>query len=116
VVTPSSIEDSPLSSPPPFSLTSSCSHTLRNLENESVYDVRVEAINRLGSSNYSKVFNFYVKTTPAVTDFASPRFLQTETKKKKKELISAAKESSSGAALLLLLALCSVFLFANPGA
>ena len=36
---------------------------LRNLENESVYDVRVEAINRLGSSNYSKVFNFYVKTT-----------------------------------------------------
>ena len=52
----------------------------------------------------------------AVTDFASPRFLQTETKKKKKELISAAKESSSGAALLLLLALCSVLLFANPGA
>ena len=36
---------------------------LRNLENESVYDVRVQAINRLGSSNYSKVFNFYVKTT-----------------------------------------------------
>ena len=35
----------------------------RNLENESVYDVRVLAINRLGSSNYSKVFNFYVKTT-----------------------------------------------------
>ena len=35
----------------------------RNLENESVYDVRVQAINRLGSSNYSKVFNFYVKTT-----------------------------------------------------
>ena len=36
---------------------------LRDLENESVYDVRVQAINRLGSSNYSKVFNFYVKTT-----------------------------------------------------
>ena len=34
----------------------------RNLEKESVYDVRVRAMNKFGMSNYSKVFNLYVKT------------------------------------------------------
>lgn len=68
------------SNPPAHQLTSSGSHTLRNLEKESVYDVRVRAMNKFGMSNYSKVFNLYVKTAPAAPDFASPRFLQTDTK------------------------------------
>ena len=80
LVTPPTSSESKSGSPAAFSLTSSCSHTLRwsedyfvrslgslaptrNLENESVYDVRVLATNRLGNSNFSKVFNFYVKTT-----------------------------------------------------
>ena len=80
LVTPPTSSESKSGSPAGFSLTSSCSHILRwskdyfvrslgslaptrNLENESVYDVRVLATNRLGNSNFSKVFNFYVKTT-----------------------------------------------------
>lgn len=75
----------PVAAPDPR-LTTTASYTLRELDNESVYDVRVRAINKFGMSNFSKVFNFYVKTAlsaaeaPEEPDFASPRFLQTETK------------------------------------
>lgn len=105
VTPPTTSSESKSGSPAAFSLTSSCSHILRNLENESVYDVRVLATNRLGNSNFSKVFNFYVKTTPAVTDFASPRFLQTETKKEQVSAAPTSDKDSSFVALLLLLLL-----------
>ena len=47
---------------PNTSLTSFSSYTLKNLDNETVYDVRVKAVNKFGMSTFSKVFNFYVKT------------------------------------------------------
>ena len=34
----------------------------RDLANECVYDVRVRAVNSAGMSDFSQVFNFYVKT------------------------------------------------------
>ena len=139
VTPPTTSSESKSGSPAAFSLTSSCSHILRwskdyfvrslgslaptrNLEKESVYDVRVLATNRLGNSNFSKVFNFYVKTTrephltakksvtrpffaAAVTDFASPRFLQTETKKEQVSAAPTSDKDSSFVALLLLLLL-----------
>ena len=45
------------------SLTTFSSYILKNLDNETVYDVRVKALNSFGSSQFSKVFNFYVKTS-----------------------------------------------------
>ena len=48
---------------PNTSLTSFSSYILKNLDNETVYDVRVKALNSFGSSQFSKVFNFYVKTS-----------------------------------------------------
>ena len=48
---------------PNTSLTSFSSYTLKNLDNETVYDVRVKAMNAFGMSKFSKVFNFYVKTS-----------------------------------------------------
>ena len=48
---------------PNASLTSFSSYTLKNLDNETVYDVRVKAMNAFGMSKFSKVFNFYVKTS-----------------------------------------------------
>ena len=48
---------------PNTSLTSFSSYTLKNLDNETVYDVRVKALNGFGSSKFSKVFNFYVKAS-----------------------------------------------------
>jgi len=45
------------------SLTSFSSYNLKNLDNETVYDVRVRAVNKFGMSKFSKVFNFYVKTS-----------------------------------------------------
>ena len=48
---------------PNTSLTSFSSYKLKNLDNETVYDVRVRAVNKFGMSKFSKVFNFYVKTS-----------------------------------------------------
>jgi len=41
-------------------LTAFSSYTLRSLDNETVYDVRVKAVNKYGMSEFSKVFSFYV--------------------------------------------------------
>jgi len=61
-------------------LTSGASYTLMDLEKESVYDVKVQAVNRFGMSRFSRVFNFYVKTAvePVEPEVGSPRFLQTD--------------------------------------
>ena len=48
---------------PNASLTTFSSYILKNLDNETVYDVRVKAMNVFGMSTFSKVFNFYVKTS-----------------------------------------------------
>ena len=48
---------------PIASLTSYASYTLKNLDNETGYDVQVKAVNSFGMSKFSKVFNFYVKTS-----------------------------------------------------
>jgi len=67
-------------SKPKLDLTAAASYTLRKLEKESVYDVKVRAVNRFGMSHFSRVFNFYVKTAaePVEPEVGSPRFLQTD--------------------------------------
>jgi len=66
---------------PTTSLTTFSSYILKNLDNETVYDVRVKALNSFGSSQFSKVFNFYVKTS-VVSDshVVAPQSLLTVTK------------------------------------
>jgi len=66
---------------PNTSLTSFSSYILKNLDNETVYDVRVKALNSFGSSQFSKVFNFYVKTSAgSVSSEVSPQSLLTDSK------------------------------------
>jgi len=67
-------------SKPKLALTTAASYTLRELEKESVYDVKVQAVNRFGMSSFSRVFNFYVKTAVEAVEpeVGSPRFLQTD--------------------------------------
>merc|ERR1712126_412851 len=77
---------------PQSHLTTTSIYTLRDMDNQSVYDVKVRASNKYGMSEFSPVFNFYVKTAvgDAHKDFASPRFLQKEPKE------VASSSSSSG--------------------
>jgi len=77
---------------PNASLTSFSSYILKNLDNETVYDVRVKAMNAFGMSKFSKVFNFYVKTSAGSdSSDVAPQSLLTD-----------AKEVSSGSSTISL--------------
>ena len=45
-------------------LTQSCWYTMEQLTNDTMYDIKLVAVNSYGESTASKVFSFYVTGTP----------------------------------------------------
>jgi hypothetical protein len=62
------------------SLTTPFAFSLGNLDSETVYDVRVRAVNKFGQSRFSETHSFYLKTDRVARTETGTRLLQTEDK------------------------------------